>query len=68
MEALYEVTKTVQNGKLLSASGSTPYTGKIVHVGYSFGSESIYTLAYIILKSVTASFLQDLGMRFPFPS
>ena len=45
VEALYEVTNAVRNGKLVSASGSTPYTGKIVHVGHSFGSETIYTLA-----------------------
>lgn len=45
MEALHEVTKTIRKGKLLSATGSKPYQGKIAHVGHSFGSETIFALA-----------------------
>lgn len=45
MEALHEVTKKVRDGTLLGANESTPYSGKIVHIGHSYGSETIFTLA-----------------------
>jgi pimeloyl-ACP methyl ester carboxylesterase len=45
MEALHEVTKKVRAGKVLSDSATKPYGGKIVHVGHSYGSETIFTLA-----------------------
>jgi hypothetical protein len=45
VEALYEVTKKIRDGTFLAGHALKPYKGKIAHVGHSFGSETIYTLA-----------------------
>lgn len=45
MEALHEVTLKIRDGAFLESHAPKPYKGKIVHVGHSFGSETIFTLA-----------------------